>query len=95
MQTGIQLFKSKSNLALGLQISNLGPKLSYDGGLTKSFLPTQLRLGFAIDKHISEPHNLMIAVGASKLLVPSNPIYGYDDQGILTIVEGKDPNRVY
>lgn len=67
----IKLGRQKSNLALGVNISNIGNKISYDGGNTKQFIPTNLRLGGALSTDIDKYNSIMFTLDFNKLLVPT------------------------
>jgi hypothetical protein len=58
----------------GLNISNVGSKITYDGGNTNQFLPTNLRLGTGLLLPLDEYNQLGIYVDLNKYLVPSKPI---------------------
>ncbi len=76
-----KIFDLKSNKAIfrsGLNISNVGPKLKYDSGEQKSFIPTNLRTGVGLDLLIDENNSLGFYAEFSKLLVPT-PVAVYDD----------------
>ena len=62
----------------GFNISNIGPRLKYDEGGQKDFIPTNLRIGSGIDFILDESNVLGINIEFSKLLVPS-PIAFYDE----------------
>ena len=75
------IFDLKSQKAVfrsGLNISNIGPKLSYDSGEQKSFIPTILRTGVGLDLLINENNSLGVYAEFSKLLVPT-PVAVFDD----------------
>lgn len=79
-----------ATLSFGLNISNIGTKMSYtDGGDLKYFLPTNMKLGTASTFHLDAFNDFTIAIDFNKLLVPTPP--QYDTNG--RIVAGKDPNR--
>lgn len=59
--------------AWGLNISNIGSKVSYDGGATSQFLPANLRLGTSFTFPIDDYNLFSINVDANKLLVPTFP----------------------
>ena len=72
-------------LGLGLNISNIGTKISYDGGATSDFLPTNLRLGTSFLLPIDDYNTFSVSLDLNKLLVPTRPSYsqfleenGYD-----------------
>ncbi len=78
-------------LGLGMNISNIGTKISYDGGATNEFIPTNLRLGASLLYPIDEYNTISFSVDINKLLVPTRPTYaqfleenGYaaDEQGL-------------
>ncbi len=62
-------------LGLGMNISNIGSKISYDGGQTNQFIPTNLRLGASLLVPIDEYNAFSINADANKLLVPTKPTY--------------------
>ena len=57
----------------GFNISNLGPKVSYDSG-DDNFIPTRLRIGGGFDFILDNYNTLAITTEFSKLLVPTPPI---------------------
>ena len=61
------------NLGIGLNISNIGSKISYGGDDNAEFIPTNLRLGINFLIPINEYNKFSIAADASKLLVPTYP----------------------
>ena len=80
----------KSILALGLQISNIGNKISYTNNSQQDFLPTNLKLGGALTIKLDEYNQLTFTYDANKLLVPTPPIYNPNDA--TQIISGKNPN---
>ncbi|MBQ8257033.1 MAG: type IX secretion system outer membrane channel protein PorV [Bacteroidaceae bacterium] len=62
-------------LGLGFNISNIGTKISYDGGNRNEFLPTNLRLGASLLYPIDEYNTLSFSIDINKLLVPTRPTY--------------------
>ncbi len=63
----------ESQLGWGINISNIGSKLSYDSGNTSEFIPTNLRLGTSLLVPFDEYNTLSISADANKLLVPTRP----------------------
>ena len=57
--------------ALGLNISNIGNKISYTDDIKPQFLPTNLRLGPSLTVKFSEANRLSFMVDMNKLLVPT------------------------
>ena len=77
-----------SEYAFGLQISNLGTKISYSDNMESSFLPANLRLGGRYTMDFDQFNNLSLMVDLNKLLVPTPPVYNEDG----SIYAGMDPN---
>ena len=71
------LSSKKAIFRSGLNISNIGPKLNYDSGEQKSFIPTNLRTGAGLELFIDENNSLGLYSEFSKLLVPT-PVAVYD-----------------
>lgn len=57
----------------GLNISNIGSKISYGGSDNSEFIPTNLRLGCNLTIPFNEYNKFSIGVEANKLLVPTYP----------------------
>jgi hypothetical protein len=83
----IKISKQKDALfAAGLNISNIGAKMSYTESKTKrDFIPTNLRFGPSITFDIDQYNSLAFMIDINKLLVPSPPIY--DTAG--NVIKGK------
>ena len=71
------LSSKKAVFRSGLNISNIGPKLNYDSGEQKSFIPTNLRTGAGLELFIDENNSIGLYSEFSKLLVPT-PVAVYD-----------------
>ena len=65
-------------LALGLNISNIGTKINY-GDDYSYFIPTNLRLGFNYMIPLNEYNRISICADINKLLVPSKPLQKPDE----------------
>lgn len=83
------LLGKDAEVALGVNISNIGTKVNYSDAAEKSFLPTNLKLGGATTFNIDDLNKFTVALDINKLLVPTSPIR--DEDG--NIISGKDPNR--
>ncbi len=70
-KTPITLDNVESTLALGLNISNIGSKISYDNFETSNFIPTNLRLGGSFDYPIDNYNKISVSADLNKLLVPT------------------------
>lgn len=78
-----------SEYALGLQISNLGSKISYSDNMDSEFLPANLRLGGRYTTNLDQFNQISVMMDFNKLLVPTPPVYN-DSTG--AIFAGMDPN---
>lgn len=65
--------RNECQWSLGFNISNIGSKVSYNGGNDPAFLPANLKLGTAFTFPLADYHNLTLALDANKLLVPARP----------------------
>lgn len=72
-QNYINLGQRECQLGLGLNISNIGSKISFGGDNNAEFIPTNMRLGASLMIPIDEYNRFTIAVDANKLLVPTYP----------------------
>ncbi len=73
--------------AFGVNISNIGSKISYTDTGDKDFIPTQLRFGPAFSFDLDRYNSFSINADITKLLVPTPPVRSGD-----TVIDGKDDN---
>ncbi len=57
----------------GINISNIGSKISYGGSDNSEFIPTNLRIGFNLTVPFNEYNKFSIGADLNKLLVPTPP----------------------
>ncbi|HTN20937.1 MAG TPA: type IX secretion system outer membrane channel protein PorV [Pelobium sp.] len=69
---GATLFSKNATISAGLDISNIGTKMSYTDGGPKYFLPTNMRLGGSATVHADDYNDFSFSLDLNKLLVPSN-----------------------
>lgn len=62
---------NKGCMRYGMNISNIGPRLKYDEGGQKNYIPTNLRIGTGLDLIIDANNTLNFNLELNKLLVPS------------------------
>ena len=72
-QNYINIGNRECQLGLGLNISNIGSKITFGGSDNSEFIPTNLRIGAALMIPINEYNRFTIAADANKLLVPTYP----------------------
>ena len=84
----ISIANKKSDLSFGMNISNIGNKISYTETITRDFIPINLRLGTDLTTEMDDYNKISFAFDINKLLVPSPPLRNDDNE----IIAGKDPN---
>ena len=72
---------NKGLFRFGINISNVGPRLNYDVGGQKNFIPSNLKFGTGLDLILDSSNILGIYLEFNKLLVPS-PVSSYNELGI-------------
>ena len=78
-RSSINLFDQDSELSAGINVSNIGNKISYDSGTTREFIPTNLGLGVAIATEMDSYNSITFSLDANKLLVPTPGLTGEDE----------------
>ena len=86
-------------LGLGVQIANMGNKVSYTADQEKSFLPINMRLGASLTVNMDDYNSISIMADVNKLLVPTPPVWATDSignpirdaDGNQIIAHGKNP----
>ena len=73
-QDYIMIGQRECQLGLGLNISNIGSKITFGGDDNSEFIPTNMRLGASLMVPIDEYNRFTIAADANKLLVPTYPL---------------------
>ncbi len=75
----LMLGNRECQLGLGLTTTNIGSKISYYGDEESQFIPANLRLGASLMIPVDEWNRFSIAADANKLLVPTVPVQGVDE----------------
>ncbi|MDG1849261.1 MAG: type IX secretion system outer membrane channel protein PorV [Flavobacteriales bacterium] len=78
--------------AAGINLSNMGNKISYTDGGEEHFLPMNARVGGSLFMELDDFNSISFAVDVNKLLVPTTPVYDSLGTGPENIVAGQDPN---
>ncbi len=76
--------------AFGLNISNIGTKITYSDDVPSDFLPAILRLGGRLTLDMDEYNSFSFTLDLNKYLVPTPPIYSDDDPDVIEY--GMDPD---
>ena len=79
-------------LRAGLNISNIGNRMSYsDGTPRRDFIATNLKLGLGYTMEFNEYNKLSFTTEFNKLLVPTPPVYATDDNDKLIQDDNGEP----
>jgi hypothetical protein len=88
-QKNTTVFNTPALFAWGINISNIGSKISYTNDNTrKDFIPTNLRIGPSLMFNLDEFNSLTFMADFNKLLVPTPPRL----DSIGKIIAGKNPD---
>jgi hypothetical protein len=75
----MKLEEKTGRFNLGVNISNLGSKISYsDDAYYDDFLPANLRVGASYTLNLDDYNSITAMLDINKLLVPTPPLYGPD-----------------
>ncbi len=100
----LDIGEKKAVFSAGLNLSNIGSKIYYTNNAdesSKSFIPTQLRLGASYKIYLDDFNTITLLADATKLMVPTPPVWQLDANGQripdgnggYLIAEGKNPYR--
>ena len=79
----MHIFDKDGIWALGLNISNIGTKMSYSNEQNRMFIPINMRLGGSFGINLDSYNKMTLAIDANKLLVPTPPLYDPETGGII------------
>ena len=79
----MRINRKESVITSGINISNIGAKISYTDGATKDFIPTNLRLGVGYETEIDNYNSISFNVDINKLLVPTPNIDSITSTGVI------------
>jgi hypothetical protein len=98
----VDLGKMDGIVTWGVNLSNIGNKISYSkSAVKKDFIPTNLRVGAGFKVNFDDYNSLNTMIDFNKLQVPTPPVYAtdsatglplYDDSGNPIISKGMNPN---
>jgi len=98
---GFKVADKKATFNAGINVSNIGAKMSYTDAGERDFIPTNLKLGPALTLEIDKTNQITVQFEFNKLLVPTPPTYAFDENGQpitdaqtgkFVIAEGRDPD---
>ena len=87
--------KVKTNLAFGLNLSNLGSKISYTTSAEKDFIPMNMGIGAAWQVQVDEHNMISVVVDANKLLVPTTSTVDKNGDGIYDYRQKSVPEAIF
>ena len=101
-RTDFDLGKKDARLGIGLNISNIGGKISYSSTASKDFIPMNFRIGTNLNIDLDQYNAISFGVDFNKLLVPTPPVYAtdslgnyvYDTDGNRQVQYGEDPTNI-
>jgi len=84
-----KIYKNRKNSVIsgGINIPNIGAKITYDNGAYKDFIPTNLKIGGNYSTEIDQYNKMSFSVDLNKLLVPS-PVLDTIDGRLVFSQEG-------
>lgn len=81
-QNYVNLGERECQLGLGLNVSNIGSKITFGGDNRSEFIPTNLRVGASLMIPVDEFNRFTISADANKLLVPTYPKRNTDESQV-------------
>lgn len=72
-QNYINIGSRECQLGFGLDISNVGSKITFGGDNHSQFIPTNMRLGASLMVPIDEYNRFSVSADANKFLIPTHP----------------------
>jgi len=96
----LEIKSTDAILSVGVNVSNIGQKISYTENIETDFIPINLRLGPSLSLELDKYNQLSFMFDINKLLVPTPPIWKLDTNGLPVygpdgkreILLGRDPN---
>lgn len=70
-KTDVYLADYPARYAFGMNISNVGSKISYDNGTNKLFIPANMKVGGSLELEIDDYNKIAGTLDLNKLLVPT------------------------
>ncbi len=84
----LSLGSKDGNISFGVNLSNIGSKMSYTTEFDPDFIPMNMRVGTTFQVNLDRYNAIAVSLDVNKLLVPTPPEYDEDRN----IIAGKDPN---
>ena len=96
-----QLGDKDATIAFGMNISNIGAKMSYTETAAQNFIPINLRFGPSVKVELDQYNSIAFNMDVNKLLVPTPPVYLLDENNVpiidpvtgnFEVASGRDPD---
>ncbi|HXH19784.1 MAG TPA: type IX secretion system outer membrane channel protein PorV [Chitinophagales bacterium] len=87
--------KYKTNLAVGLNLSNIGSKITYTESAEKDFIPMNFGLGTTYSFNFDDHNQLNLSADMNKLLVPTPDTADADNNGTYDYRETSVPSALF
>jgi hypothetical protein len=96
-----QLGDKDATIAFGMNISNIGAKMSYTETAAQNFIPINLRFGPSVKIELDQYNSIAFNMDVNKLLVPTPPVYLLDENNVpiidpvtgnFEVASGRDPD---
>ncbi len=97
----IDLGDQEGTFAFGVNVSNIGARMSYSETAAQDFIPINLRIGPSFKLDMDDYNSITFNMDVNKLLVPTPPVYLLDENGApiidpvtnnYAVASGRDPN---
>lgn len=85
---------ASKSIAFGINLSNIGSKISYDQGSNKEFLPANMRIGTTYTTEMDDFNSFSFSLDLNKLLVPTPKTQlTYDSNGSVIVLPDNTTNK--
>ena len=79
----INVLSKQSQLAYGVSITNIGSKISYNSADEEDFIPTNFRIGSALETFLDPYSKITLALDLNKLMVPTPHDGSHLEKGLI------------
>jgi len=86
----LTLSDKDGELSFGINISNIGDKISYTENQEEDFIPMNLRLGTALKIDLDAYNSMTFAFDLNKLLVPTPPVFAQENPDSVLFGQNSD-----
>jgi len=88
----LNLGERDGTMSFGINISNMGNRISYSDDQEKSYLPINFKIGGALEIELDDYNTMTFMADINKLLVPTPPVWATDSSG--SAIEDADGNQI-